>query len=221
MQRAWPRQVIFVLFLAVLLFAPAGTLHDWRAWLFLFVFVGSSVALGVYFSATDPALIQRRMRAGPRAEREPVQKVIISIVLLGFFLLVLVPGFDRHWHWSDVPTWLVLLAEAGIITSFAIFFAVMKQNSYAAATVQVEADQPVISTGLYGVVRHPMYAGALLMTICTPLALGSYWSLLLVVVLVPALAWRLIDEERYLARHLPGYRDYCLRTRSRLVPGVW
>jgi protein-S-isoprenylcysteine O-methyltransferase Ste14 len=105
--------------------------------------------------------------------------------------------------------------------SFVVFFVVMKQNSYAASTVRVEAGQPVISTGLYAVVRHPMYAGALLLMICMPLALGSYWSLPLVIVLLPVLAWRLLDEERFLTRNLPGYADYCRQTRSRLIPWIW
>jgi len=97
----------------------------------------------------------------------------------------------------------------------------MKQNSYAASTVTVEPDQPVISTGLYGLVRHPMYSGALLLLIAMPLALGSSWTLLLLVLLIPLLAWRLLDEERVLKRDLPGYADYCLRVRSRLIPGIW
>ena len=123
--------------------------------------------------------------------------------------MILVPGFDRRWHWSDVPAWLAVLAELGIAASFVVFFYVMKQNSYAAATVRVEAGQPVISTGLYGIVRHPMYMGALPLMIAMPLALGSYWALLLALAIVPVLAWRLLDEERVLRRDLPGYADYC------------
>jgi protein-S-isoprenylcysteine O-methyltransferase Ste14 len=221
LRQAWPRQALFVLLLAALLFVPAGSLSFWQGWLFLFVFIGSSVALGLYFVKHDPALIERRMRAGPRAEQEPAQKRIMTLLLAGFLLLIVVPGFDHRWHWSAAPDWLAVLADAGIVASFVVFFVVMKQNSYAAATVRVEADQPVISTGLYGVVRHPMYAGALLMTVCMPLALGSYWSLLLLVLIIPVLAWRLLDEERHLTQHLPGYADYCRKVRYRLIPGVW
>ena len=160
-RQAWPRQLVFTLLLAALLFVPAGSLSFWQGWLFLIVFIGSSVALGLYFVRHDPALIERRMHAGPGAEQEPAQKRIMTLLMAGFLLLILVPGFDHRWHWSAVPDWLAVLADAGIVASFAVFFAVMKQNSYAAATVRVEADQPVISTGLYGVVRHPMYSGAL------------------------------------------------------------
>ena len=120
-----------------------------------------------------------------------------------------------------MPAWLAILANVGIVASFVIFFFVMKQNSYAAATVRVETDQPVISTGLYGVVRHPMYTGALLLTVCMPLALGSSWSLLLLIAVVPILAWRLLDEERVLRRDLRGYADYCRQVRYRLIPFLW
>lgn len=220
-RRAWPRQALFTLFLAALLFASAGTLRYWQGWLFLAVFIGSSIALGVYFVRHDPALIERRMRGGPSAEQEPAQKIIIALLMAGLLLMILVPALDRRWHWSTEPAWLALLGNAGIVASFVIFFFVMKQNSYAAATVRVEAEQPVISTGLYGVVRHPMYTGALLLTVCMPLALGSSWSLPLLIPVFPILAWRLLDEERVLKRDLPGYTDYCRQVRYRLIPGVW
>jgi protein-S-isoprenylcysteine O-methyltransferase Ste14 len=221
LRQAWPRQLIFVVFLALLLFAPAGRLRFWQAWLFLAVVIGCTVATGLYFVKRDPALVERRMKAGPAAEQEPAQKLIVTLMIAGFLLLVLVSAFDRRWHWSAEPAWLAVLADIGIVASFLVFLVVMEQNSYAASTVRVEKDQPLISTGLYGVVRHPMYSGALLTAVCIPLALGSYWSLPLVLVVVPLLAWRLLDEERVLKRDLPGYAAYCQRVRWRLVPGVW
>ena len=161
------------------------------------------------------------MAVGPTAEKEPAQKIIMTITSIGFLLLMVVPGFDYRWHWSAVPQWLVLAADGCIVASFVILFVVMKQNSYAAATIRVEADQPVISTGVYALVRHPMYAGALPLLVFTPLALGSYWALLVLIPLLPVLIWRLIDEERFLSRNLPGYDEYCRQTRYRLIPGVW
>ncbi len=220
-RQAWPRQLAFLVFMALLLFAPAGTLAFWQAWLFLAVFVACTVGLGIYFVRHDPALIARRMQSGPAAEQEPAQRIIMTGFMAGFFLMLLIPGFDHRWHWSDVPAWVSVLANAGIVISFIIFFFVMKENSYAAATVRVERRQPVISTGLYGMVRHPMYAGTLPLMVAIPLALGSYWTLLLVIPLVATLIWRLLDEERVLARDLPGYAEYCSRVRWRLVPGVW
>jgi protein-S-isoprenylcysteine O-methyltransferase Ste14 len=221
LRQAWPRQLVFLVFITALLFAPAGTLDFWQAWLFLAVFVACMVPLGIYFVRTDPALVERRMRAGPAAEQEPVQKVAIGIVCAALLAMLIVPGFDRRWHWSGVPAWLTVVADATIVASFVIFFYVMKQNSFAAATVRVEREQTVVSTGLYGVVRHPMYMGTLPLTIAMPLALGSWWALLPVLAIVPALVWRLVDEERVLRRDLPGYAAYCARVRYRLVPGIW
>lgn len=220
-RRAWLHQLLFTLFLTALIFACAGTVRYWQGWLFIVAFIGSSVALGAYFVKHDPALIERRMRGGPTAEQEPAQKIIIAFLMVGLLMMIVLPALDLRWHWSAVPAWLAILADAGIVVSFVTFFFVMKQNSYAAATVRVEAEQPVISTGLYGVVRHPMYSGALLLTVCTPLALGSSWSLLLLILVLPVLAWRLLDEERVLRRDLPGYADYCRRVRYRVIPGVW
>ena len=178
-------------------------------------------ALGAYFLEHDPALIERRINAGPAAEQEPTQKFIISLVIVGFLLLFLVPALDFRWNWSPTPAWLSVLANVGIVASFVVFFLVMKQNSYAASTVTVEPGQPVVSTGVYAVVRHPMYAGALLLVAATPLALGSYSGLLVALAALPVLMWRLLDEERILKRDLPGYVDYCRRLRYRLIPGVW
>lgn len=220
-RQAWPRQLVFLIFMAAVLFVPAGTLDFWQAWLFLAVFAACTVVVGLYFVMHDPALVERRMKVGPVAEQEPRQRLIVSLLLAGLLLMLIVPGFDRRWHWSNVPGWLSILAEIGMAASFVLFFFVMKQNSYAAATVRVEGEQKVISTGLYGVVRHPMYMATLPLMIAIPLALGSYWTLLLVIPLLPVLAWRLLDEERVLRRDLPGYADYCRRVRYRLIPGVW
>lgn len=210
-----------MLIFGLMLFAPAGTFSYWQGWLFAFVFVVSSIAIGLYFSKHDPKLIERRMKAGPAAESEPSQKIIIFLVIVTFVLLIAFPGFDYRWHWSNVPRSLVLAANGAVALGIVVFFWVLKQNSYAASTVTVEPGQPVVSMGVYAIVRHPMYAGALLLIAATPLALGSYWGLLVVLVALPALIWRLLDEERILARDLPGYVEYCRRVRYRLIPGIW
>ena len=221
MRRTWLRQTLSVLIFAALLFAPAGTLRFWQGWVFSLVFLGACVLLGVYFLKHDPALIERRMQAGPMAEPEPAQKIIIALVTIGFFLQLFLPGLDHRWHWSSVPLWLMLVGDGAVAASFIVFFYAMKQNGYAASTVRVEPGQPVISTGLYGLVRHPMYSGALLLMVGIPVALGSYWNLLVLIPMIPALAWRLLDEERVLRRDLPGSPDYCRQVRYHLIPGVW
>jgi protein-S-isoprenylcysteine O-methyltransferase Ste14 len=220
-REAWVRSAVGLLVLALVLFVPAGSLRFWQAWVFGFVFVSGSVAISIYFLKHDPKLIERRMRAGPAAEQEPAQKIIMTIILAEFLLLLAVPGFDYRWRWSAVPAWLVFAANAGVALSFCMFFVVLKQNSFAASTIRVEASQPVISTGVYAIVRHPLYSAALLLLICTPVALGSYWGLLIALAAIPVLAWRLLDEERFLKQNLPGYTDYCRATCFRLIPGMW
>ncbi len=220
-RRARRRTVLFLPAMALMLFAPAGSLRYWQGWLFGFVFIASTIVIGVYFSKHDPKLIERRIKAGPAAEKDPTQKIIIFLVIAAFALLIIFPGVDYRWHWSSVPLWLVLVGNGAVAVSFALFFVVLKRNSYAASTVTVEPGQPVVSTGVYAIVRHPMYAGALLLIAATPLALGSYWGLLVAFASLPALIWRLLDEERILKRDLPGYVDYCRRVRYRLIPGVW
>jgi protein-S-isoprenylcysteine O-methyltransferase Ste14 len=207
--------------MAAVLFLPAGSLRFWQAWLCAFVFISSSGAIGVYFSKHDPRLIERRMKAAPHAENESSQKLIICLLMGSFVVLLAFPGLDYRWHWPHVPVWLTTAANVGVALSFVLFFAVLKQNSYAASTVTVEVDQPVVSTGLYGLVRHPMYAGALLLILVTPLALGSYWGLLASAAALLALIWRLLHEQRILRRDLQGYANYRMQVRYRLVPGIW
>ena len=220
-QRAWVRSVLSLVVFMAMLFIPAGTLQFWPGWLYGFIFAASTTAISVYFLKHDPKLVERRMKVGPAAEQRPAQKIIMAITLAGFILLIVLPGLDYRWHWSSMPPWLVLAANVVLALSFAIFFIVLKQNSYAASTIRVEADQPVVSTGLYAIVRHPLYSGALLLMLVTPLALGSYWTLLVAFALIPVLMWRLLDEERFLKQNLPGYADYCRTTRFRLIPLIW
>ena len=220
-QRAWVRSVLSLVVFMATLFIPAGTLQFWPGWLYGFIFAASTTAISVYFLKHDPKLVERRMKVGPAAEQRPAQKIIMAITLAGFILLIVLPGLDYRWHWSSMPPWLVLAANVVLVLSFAICFIVLKQNSYAASTIRVEADQPVVSTGLYAIVRHPLYSGALLLMLVTPLALGSYWTLLVAFALIPVLMWRLLDEERFLKQNLPGYADYCRATRFRLIPLIW
>lgn len=220
-RRMWLRQSVSLPLFFALLFAPAGTLDYWQGWVYGILFAATSFGIGVYFFKNNPQALARRMKAGPLAEQRPAQKVIISFLFVGFMVLIVMPGLDRRWGWSDVPAWLALSANVLVIAGLLGSALVVKQNSFAASTITVEAGQPVVSTGLYGVVRHPMYSSALLMVVFTPLALGSYWTMLLIVPLVGVLAWRILDEEQFLTRNLPGYDAYCRRVHYRLVPGVW
>jgi protein-S-isoprenylcysteine O-methyltransferase Ste14 len=161
------------------------------------------------------------MKGGPTAERRPQQQVIMLGASLGFIALLVVPALDFRFKWSAVPAAGIMFGDALFVLGFGFIGRVYRENTYTSATIEVVQDQKVISTGPYAVVRHPMYASALLYLIGTPLALGSYWGLLALVFMLPFLMWRLVDEEQVLARELPGYTDYRTHVRYRLVPGIW
>ena len=204
-----------------MIFLPAWSPRYWQGWLYWLLFGASCVVITLYFLRHDRALIERRMQAGPGAETEPRQKLILKFASVALIAMYIVSPLDYRFGWSYVPTWLVLFGDALVALSFHGFFLTFRQNAFAAATVRVESNQPVISTGLYAVVRHPMYTAALALFLGTPLALGSWWGLVPAALLLAALVWRLRDEESYLARNLPGYTDYQRRVRTRLVPGIW
>src|SRR5215469_1517544 len=215
------RLMLFQIFLAFLLFLPAWSLHFWQAWLFWSIFTAAQFAITIYFLYADPHLIESRLRAGPRAESRPAQKLILAFALVLSLALGVLPGLDHRFGWSAVPLALVLLGDAGAALAMYVIFLVFRANTHAAATVKVEESQQVISSGLYGLIRHPMYLGALLLFLSVPLALGSFWTLLLVPLLLMALAARLLDEEHFLRSNLPGYAAYCDKVRYHLIPFIW
>ncbi|HZR38394.1 MAG TPA: isoprenylcysteine carboxylmethyltransferase family protein [Nevskia sp.] len=207
--------------MCALLFIPAGSLRWWQGWLLVVVFTLASSLITVYLALRDPRLLERRLRAGPTAEKEPAQKRIMTVAMSGFVLLLVLPGLDRRYGWSQLPDGLALLGDALVALSFVVFYRVVRVNSSAAATVRVEEGQQVVSTGPYAVVRHPMYAGVLPMVAGMPLALGSWWGMAPGMLVMLALVRRLLHEERFLAQNLPGYAEYCRRVHYRLLPGVW
>ncbi|GBE64325.1 hypothetical protein MFM001_07870 [Mycobacterium sp. MFM001] len=205
----------------LMLFWPAGTFHYWQAWVFLAVFTVSTWIPSVYLMRTNPAALERRLRAGPLAETRVLQRIIISIALLSMLATIVLSALDHRFGWSSVPAAVCLVGDVLVAIGLGVAMLVVIQNSYAAANVTVEADQTVITTGLYGLVRHPMYTGNVIMMVGIPLALGSYWGLLLLIVGIAVLAIRIRDEEKLLSHELTGYREYAERVQYRLVPYVW
>jgi protein-S-isoprenylcysteine O-methyltransferase Ste14 len=206
---------------ALLLFLPAWTLAYWQAWVFIAVFLGSANAIGLYLAIKDPELLERRKKLGPAAEARMAQKIIISFLLLGFIALLVFAVLDHRFAWSPVPPLVSLVGDVLVALGFLIDFFVLKENSYGASTIQTTKDQRVISTGPYALVRHPMYAGVLVMMIGVPLALGSWWALAVLALLLPMLMWRILDEEKMLKEELTGYVEYAHKVRYRLVPYLW
>ena len=207
--------------MAALLFGIPWTFDYWQAWLFLAVYFACSIAISFYLVAVDPELARRRMRGGPLAEKEPTQRLIMLIASVGFAGLLIVPALDRRFGWSHLSTAEVLFGNALLALSWLAIYFVFRENSYTSATIELAPDQKVISTGPYALVRHPMYAGALPMLGGIPIALGSWWGLLALAAMFPALVWRMIDEERFLTEKLAGYAVYKEKVRYRLIPHLW
>ena len=212
---------MLALVMGVIIFVTAGTTQYWQAWVYLFIFTITSLLTTIYLIRNDTALLQRRMRGGPTAEKRSSQRVIMVFTSLAFIGLLVVPAFDHRFGWSTVPVYVVIAGDALVTIGFYFIFLVYRENTYTSATIEVAANQEVIESGPYAIVRHPMYASALLYLLGTPLALGSYWGLLPFVAVIPLLVWRLTDEERMLTRELGGYAQYQQRVRYRLLPRVW
>ncbi|MGO9692751.1 MAG: methyltransferase family protein [Mycobacterium sp.] len=207
--------------LCLILFVPADTLNYWQAWVFIAVLTLATVVPAIYLARTNPAALQRRMHGGPLAEARTVQKIIIIGAFSGLFAMTALSAFDHRYGWSAVPAAVCLIGDVLVVAGLCLGMLVVVQNSYAAATVRVEAGQKLASRGLYKLVRHPMYAADVILMLGTPLALGSYWGLLFVIPCVVVLVFRILDEEKLLTQELGGYREYTHRVRYRLVPNVW
>ena len=203
-----------------LLFLPAGTFDYWQAWVFLAVFFIASLST-VYFLKNDPAALERRMHAGPVAETRTVQKVVASGVYVLFAALLVFSALDHRFGWSPVPAAVSLAGAALVAIGLGIAIFTVIENRYAAATVTVEESQKVVSTGLYGLVRHPMYMGATIMMAGIPLALDSWWGLAVLIPCLFGVAFRIRDEEKMLTNELSGYHEYTQKVHHRLVPYVW
>jgi len=207
--------------LGVLIFLPAGTFAFPQAWIYLAIFAAAVALITVYLLRNDPALLERRVEAGVIAEKRSGERLIQALAACAFASIFGLASLDHRFGWSNVPLWLQFAGDLLTAAGFYIVFLTFRENSFAGGTIDVWAQQRVISSGLYALVRHPMYSGALVMLCGTALALGSYRALLPVVAMTLLLVLRIRDEERLLRERLPGYAEYAERVRSRLVPYVW
>jgi protein-S-isoprenylcysteine O-methyltransferase Ste14 len=211
----------YIWFFAVI-FIPAWTLNYWQGWTFFLTTSIVTTLVTIYIALNDQQLLESRLHLGPTAEKTTTQKIITSIAGPVFTAAIVVMVFDHRFGWSPaVPTALVLLGDVLAVAGIGVYFFVVRENRYAAATIDLTQGQTVVDTGPYAIVRHPMYSGALLFFIALPLALGSWWGLLFMPLFVAGFAWRLLNEEKFLREHLPGYTDYMRKVRYRLAPYIW
>lgn len=212
------RFVLVFLALAAFLFFSAGTWNYWQAWVYLGMMLVMMTVVLAYLFKNDPKLLERRMRL---REKETEQKRIVNLSLIPFLALYILPGLDLRFGWSQVPPGLSLLADGLVLAGYVLVWLVFRENSYTSRIIEVEPGQRVISSGPYAVIRHPMYAGSLLLYIFSPLALGSFWTVLLTLSIVWVLVARIKNEEAVLTRDLPGYAEYLQKVKYRLIPGLW
>jgi protein-S-isoprenylcysteine O-methyltransferase Ste14 len=213
--------VLGLISFGVMVFWPAGTFHYWQAWVFLAVFTLATWIPSIYLLRTNPAALERRMRAGPAAEARMVQRIVIAVALVSLVAMIVFSALDYGFRWSSVPATVSVIGDVLVAIGLGVAMLVVIQNSYAAANVTVESGQKLVSTGLYGLVRHPMYTGNVILMVGIPLALGSYWGLVFVIPGLVVLAIRIRDEEQLLEHDLAGYREYTQQVHYRLVPYVW
>ena len=220
--RAARRTGTTLLVLAAMLFVP-GSFRFWQGWLFFLLMAGFWTFFFIDLLKSDPGLLERRLQ---KQETEPEQKLFQRLFSLITFPAFILAGLDFRFGWTrqrfaEVPLRVVVAAQIVVVAGYWLVFWVMKTNTFAAGTIQVEVGQTVISSGPYARVRHPMYTGMAVTALAIPLALGSYVTLPVFALMVPVLVYRLVHEEKTLRRNLPGYTEYCRRTRFRLVPWVW
>ena len=207
-----------ILLVGLMLFLPAGSLAYMNGWLFIALLFAPMILLGIILFVKAPSLLEKRLNA---KEGEKTQKGVVAAAGLLFVAGFVVAGLDFRFGWTHVPAWAVIVASVILIVSYALYAEVMRENAYLSRTVEVQDGQSVVDTGLYGIVRHPMYAVTVWLFLSIPVVLGSWWSLLCFVPYVAVIIVRIFNEEKMLTAELNGYAEYKKRVKYRLIPFIW
>ena len=216
--KALAKLIIGFVVIGALLFGAAGTWHYWQAWLFMVLLLVPMLVVSVLLLLKAPDLLQKRLSS---KEQEKEQKVVVALSSLMFIACFLLAGFNQRYGWPQLPLWLVMVASVIMLCGYGLYAEVMRENAYLSRTVEIQENQRVISTGLYGVVRHPMYAATLLLYLAMPLVLGSWIALLPMLFYPLIIRKRIINEEQVLDAGLPGYTEYKQKVKYRIIPFVW
>ena len=215
---ALEKYVMGLLFMAVLVFWPAGSWRFWNGWLLIGLLFGPMLILGAVMLAKAPELLKKRLNAKEKMADQQGVVAVSGLMFLGGFI---VAGLDHRFGWSAVPGWAVIAAAAVFLISYALYAEVMRENAYLSRTIEVQEGQKVVDTGLYAVVRHPMYMVTLWLFLSIPLILGSWYALILFIVYPAVIAARIRGEEKLLEEELPGYKEYKKKVKYRMIPFIW
>lgn len=202
----------------LLLFLPAGTWQYWQAWVFIALLFVPMTIMGIWLLCCQPELLAKRLN---NKEKQKEQKSVVALSGVMFIAGFVVCGLDFRYTWSNPPLWIIISASVVFLIGYILYAEVMRENAYLSRTIEVQAGQQLIDTGVYSIVRHPMYSATLLMYLAMPLVLGSWWALLVFAVYPILIIKRIQNEEQVLAAGLQGYTDYQKRVRYRLFPWIW
>lgn len=212
------KYLLGILLFSLLLFIPAGTLRYWHAWLLIGVLFIPMLMVGIVLAIKNPELLRKRLNAN---EKESEQKNVIRMGALMFVSGLVVAGLDYRYQWVVLPKWLVLLATALFLLAYLLYTAVLRENTYLSRTIEIQENQKVVDTGVYGIVRHPMYTSTILLFMAMPLVLGSIFSFFIFLIYPVLMVKRIRNEEAVLERTLEGYTEYKGHVKYRLIPFIW
>ena len=216
--QALTKIVVGLAVVMALLFIPAGTFDYWQAWLFIGILFVPMLVVGIVLMCRKPELLRKRLDA---KEKEQEQKSVVAMSSLLFVAMFVLAGLNIRYEWCILPRWLVILESVDFLLGYALYVEVIRENVWLSRTIEVQDGQQVVDTGLYGIVRHPMYTATLALFLDMPLVLASPWSFAIMLLYVPILVKRIRNEEAVLKRELQGYSEYMQRVRYRLIPYIW
>ena len=216
--QALTKTIMGFVFICVLLFLPAGTFHYWNAWLFMAVLFVPMIILGIVMLFKSPDLLKKRLDA---KEKEDEQKWVVALSGIMFVAAFVVAALNFRFSWHSLPDFVIWISVAMFLLSYLMYAEVIRENAFLSRTIEVQENQKVIDTGLYGIVRHPMYSATIILFLSIPLILGSLISFFIMLAYIPIIAIRINNEEQILKEGLKGYKEYKQKVRYKLIPFIW